>query len=76
MLKKETNGALMITRKIVETGRNPWGQHILLNSTTVHQVTEIEENNWGLIANFDDTVKLTPKGKSYQVKDNFYIYLK
>ena len=65
----------MIHRNISETGENHFGQHILINSTTVHKVTESDEAGWGLIASFDDTVKLTPKGKSYQVKEAFYILL-
>ena len=65
----------MISRKISETGRNIWGQHILINSTTVHQVKDIEEAELSLIANFEDTVKLTPKGKSYQVKEISHVYL-
>ena len=57
----------MIHRKIVETGVNIYGQHILINSTTIHKVEEVTEAGWGLLAHFDDTLKLTPKGKSYQV---------
>ena len=57
----------MVYRKIVEIGNNGHGQHILINSTTIHKVDEIREEGWGLLANFSDTVKLTPRGKSYQV---------
>ena len=67
VLENSKKESIMIHRKIVETGVNIYGQHIHINSTTIHKVEEVTEAGWGLLAHFDDTLKLTPKGKSYQV---------
>ena len=57
----------MVRRTITEVGQNRHGQHVKLESTTIHNVQETREYNWGLLANFDDTIKLTPRGRSVQV---------
>ena len=62
--KRET---ILVHRKIEETGINLNGQHIFINSTTLHKFDEIEEEGWGLLANFEDAIKLTVRGKSLKV---------
>ena len=76
VLEKNKNGLIMVHRKIVETGLNRHGQHILINSTTIHKVDEVIEDGWGILAHFDDAVKLTPKGKSLKVCAFFVCHLK
>ena len=63
-MKKERTGLIMIHRKIVEEGN---GQNLALDSVTVHNVSVIQENGWGLLAHFDDTLKLTHRGKTLKV---------
>ena len=71
-MRNETSGLIMVHRKITELGLNRHGQHIKTNSTTLHKVNEVTEEDWGLLANYNDTIKLTPRGKSVQVS-KFYI---
>ena len=63
-MKKEGNGLIMVQRKISEEGN---GHCLALNSVTIHNVSVVLENGWGLLANFDDTLKLTHKGKTLKV---------
>ena len=57
---------IKVQRKIVEIGNNRHGQHIKLDSTTIHTV-EGASDDWETLATFQDTIKLTPRGKSIQV---------
>ena len=57
----------MVQRQIAEIGRNRLGQHIKISSTTLHKLDDINEDGWGILANFTDTIKLTPREKSVQV---------
>lgn len=63
-MKKERTGLIMMHRKIVEEGN---GQNLAMDSVTVHDVSVIQENGWGLLAHFDDTLKLTHRGKTLKV---------
>ena len=63
-MQREGDGIIMVDRKIIETGH---GQTLALNSITVHNVSVVLENGWGLVANFDDTLKLTQRGKTLKV---------
>ena len=42
---------ILVHRKIQETGFNQHGQHILINSTTIHKLAE-ETEEWEVLANF------------------------
>ena len=57
---------ILVHRKIQETGFNQHGQHILINSTTIHKLAE-ETEEWGVLANFEDAIKLTIRGKTLKV---------
>ena len=65
-MKKKAEKLFLISRKIEETGNNAHGQHILINSTTAHKY-EKANDEWELLANFEDSIKLTNRGKSIKV---------
>ena len=66
-MKNTNNGLIMVRRNVAELGLNRHGQHIRINSTTVHKIDASTEGGWKVLATFDDTIKLTPRGKSLQV---------
>ena len=65
-MKKKGEKLFFISRKIEETGNNAYGQHILINSTTAHEYEKVNDE-WELLANFEDSIKLTNRGKSIKV---------
>ena len=58
---------ILVHRKIQETGFNQHGQHVFINSTTLHKYAEETEEGWGVLANFEDAIKLTNRGKTLKV---------
>ena len=66
-MKHKRRSSIMITRKIEETGLNVHGQHIFINSTTIHNFDGVNAEDWELLANFEDAIKLTIRGKSIKV---------
>ena len=72
-MKKEEGKLLLISRKIEETGENRHGQHILINSATFHKFDETK-TEWEILANFEDDLKLTIRGKSIKVRLFFLYY--
>ena len=66
-MEKIRPGRIKVHRKIVETGLNRHGQHIRIDSTTIHTAEDMT-HDWEILATFNDTIKLTPRGKSMRVR--------
>ena len=72
-MEKKSAGLIMVQRKIIEKGLYRHGQHVKLNSTTIHKIDVINGDGWGILVNSDDTIKLTTRGKSVQVSLTIYL---
>ena len=67
LMEHKRRKMILVHRKIQETGFNQHGQHVFINSTTLHKFAEETEEGWGVLANFEDAIKLTNRGKTLKV---------
>ena len=61
----------MIRRQIVEQGLNR--QHKKTHSITIHKIGDTQDDQWRILATFDDSIQLTLKGKTVQVSSSLLI---
>ena len=61
----------MIRRQIVEQGLNR--QHKKNHSITIHKIGDTQDDQWRILATFDDSIQLTLKGKTVQVSSSLLI---
>ena len=66
-MRNKRKNLIMVHRKIQESGLNRHGQLVLINSTTLHKFDRVADEGWGLLANFEDAMKLTVRGNSLKV---------
>ena len=70
-MHKPNDGLIMIRRQIVEQGLNR--QHKKNHSITIHKIGDTQDDQWRILATFDDSIQLTLKGKTVQVSSSLLI---
>lgn len=65
ILHEPNNKLMMIQRHVVELGLDK--DNTRIQSLTMHNIGEAEDEEWKTIATFIDTIQLTLRGKTVQV---------